>query len=101
MTLEYYAKSFCPPSLGLHLRGQSLNVTTSMDDQYITKSFFFATKFVYRGLLFSKLSLISIGEGGGSPTKFPGIQESSGGTIWNEQAFHTFHTATAQANSEI
>src|SRR5271154_1635682 len=31
---------------------------------------FFATKFVYRGLLFSKLSLISIGEGGGGgPTK--------------------------------
>jgi len=54
---------------------------------------FFATKFAYWGLLFSKLSLISIGEGGrGGPTKFPGFQESSGGTIWNERTFHTFHT---------
>jgi hypothetical protein len=33
----------------------------------------------------------------GVPTKFPGIQESSGGTIWNERAFHAFHTATPQA----
>jgi hypothetical protein len=35
---------------------------------------------------FSKLSLISISEGGKGP-QFPGIQESSGGTIWNEWAF--------------
>ena len=31
----------------------------------------FATKFAYRGLRFSKLSLISIGEGGRGPQNFP------------------------------
>jgi len=71
-------------------------VTTSIDDQYITKSFCY--KVCVPGFTFFEIVLNQHWRRRrGSPTKFPGIQESSGGTIWNERAFHTFHTATAQA----
>ena len=73
-------------SLRLSSKRSSHTVTTSIDDQCIIKVFFDCKVLRTRFYFFSKLSLISISEGGKGP-QFPGIQESSGGTIWNEWAF--------------
>ena len=59
-------------------------MTTSIDDQCITKVFF-ATKFAHRDLLFSKLSLISIGEGGGGSHKIS----------WNPRIIWWYHLERA------